>query len=37
MAVSLSVARRRLRESAQRKYMRVRWLVGLDFHLDLET
>jgi hypothetical protein len=36
MAVSLSVARRRLRESAQRQYMRVRWLADLDFHLDLE-
>jgi hypothetical protein len=35
MAVSISVARRRLRESAQRQYISVRWLAGLDFHLDL--
>jgi len=35
MTVSLSVARLRLGESAQRQYTRVRWLVNLDFHLDL--
>jgi hypothetical protein len=37
MAVSPSMARRRLRESAQRQYMRDRWLVNLDFHLDIEN